>query len=208
MHGSRGWLVGMVGLLLLGAGPTARAEEADGLAMPRLQGRVRLGMGVEPSAIDAPGYSNAQSAKLSGASVLGDYYFGRFSTPAGDASGFRATTGVFLGSRLGLWGGYAPSVLSGNLFSVERHSFSLLAPPQVVDGASSDSTSVPYVGLGYSGASLKNGWGFSADLGLMALSPGNAARLGRALAGSQSLDDALRELRLSPLLQLGVSYQF
>jgi hypothetical protein len=208
MQALRWRLVGVVGLVLLGSGPAALAEEADGLAMPKLQGRIRLGMGVEPGGVDAAGYRSTAPAKLSGASVLGDYYFDRASSPTGDASGFRATTGVFLGSRLGLWGGVTPSVLSSNLFSVERHSFSLLAPPQAVEGASQDSANVPYVGLGYSGGSLKNGWGFSADLGLMALNPGNAARLGRALAGSQNLDDALRELRLSPILQIGVSYQF
>ena len=38
--------------------------------------------------------------------------------------------------------------------------------------------------------------------------PGNALRLGRALGGGQSLDDAVRELRIAPLLQVGVSYAF
>ncbi len=33
-------------------------------------------------------------------------------------------------------------------------------------------------------------------------------RLGRSLSGAQSLDDAVREMRMTPLLQLGVSYAF
>lgn len=126
----------------------------------------------------------------------------------GEASGFRATSGVFLGSRLGIWGGAAPTMLSGNLASLERHSFSLLTPPALADVASPERTATPYLGLGYSRASPTSGWGFSADLGLLTLNPGSAARLGRVFSGGQSLDDLLRELRLAPLLQLGVSYQF
>ena len=39
---------------------------------------------------------------------------------------------------------------------------------------------------------------------LIAQSPGGVLRLGRG----QSLDDVVRELRLEPVLQLGVSYSF
>jgi hypothetical protein len=61
--------------------------------------------------------------------------------------------------------------------------------------------------VGYTSLYGKSGWGFSADFGLMALSPGSAVKLGRVLGG-QSLDDVLRDMRLSPLVQLGVSYSF
>jgi hypothetical protein len=61
----------------------------------------------------------------------------------------------------------------------------------------------PYLGIGYSDASLRGGWGFSADLGLAAQSFGAARSL-----GSQSLDDTIRDMRLTPVLQLGVSYRF
>lgn len=69
---------------------------------------------------------------------------------------------------------------------------------------------VPYLGLGYTGLSLKGGWGLTADLGLVAEAPGNAGRVGRALFGSsnQSWDAALRDMRFSPVLQLGVNYAF
>jgi hypothetical protein len=197
------WL--LVGVLGLGFGPLAQADEAEGLTLPRLQGRVKLGMGVETGVADPYGGS---VGKLSGASVLGDYYFDRHTTREGDSSGFRATSGVFLGSQLGIWGGPAPVALSGNLFSVERHSFSLLTPPRGAEIANPDSGAVPYVGLGYSGVSPKGGWGFSADLGLMALNPGGAARLGRVIGSGQNLDDALREMRMSPLVQIGASYSF
>ena len=196
------WL--LVGAIGLGGGSLARADEAEGLTLPRLQGRVTLGMGVAAEAATLPG----SAGSLGSASVLGDYYFSRSSAHEDEASGFRATTGVFLGSRLGIWGGHAQAALSGSLISVERHSFSLLAPPQGADSASAENATLPYLGLGYSGGSLKSGWGFSADLGLLAQSPGSAVRLGRAFGGGQSLDDVLREMRLSPLLQVGVSYPF
>jgi hypothetical protein len=54
----------------------------------------------------------------------------------------------------------------------------------------------------------RSGWSFSADFGLVALAGGNMVRLGRVVGGSQSLDDLVRELRLSPVLQFGASYAF
>jgi hypothetical protein len=67
---------------------------------------------------------------------------------------------------------------------------------------------LPYLGLGYTGLSLKGGWGITADLGLALENPSSAARAGRALLGNQGLEQALREVRLSPMLQVGVSYAF
>jgi hypothetical protein len=64
----------------------------------------------------------------------------------------------------------------------------------------------PYVGVGYSDSSVRGGWGFSADLGLAAQNFG-LQRAARSL-GNQSLDDFVRDLRLTPVLQLGVSYRF
>lgn len=108
---------------------------------------------------------------LVAARLYSDYYL---ATPRlGDTGGARLTGGLLLGSR----------------------SRPLLA--EVPEGLQA----WPYVGVGYSGASARHGWGFNADLGLAAQSPG-ALRLG------QRLDDAVRELRLQPLLQLEVSYRF
>lgn len=67
---------------------------------------------------------------------------------------------------------------------------------------------LPYLGVGYTGLSLKGGWGITADLGLALENPGSAARAGRALFGNQGFEQALREVRLSPVLQVGVSYAF
>lgn len=80
--------------------------------------------------------------------------------------------------------------------------------------------SVPYAGIGYSTASppfagtgpqrglVSSTWSFSVDLGVMALAPRSSVRFGGADSSQGRLDDMLRELRLSPLLQLGVSYSF
>jgi hypothetical protein len=69
-------------------------------------------------------------------------------------------------------------------------------------------SALPYVGIGYSDYSLKSGWGFWADIGLVVQNPGSAMGLGRTLSGAQGVDDLMRELQLSPMLQLGVNYAF
>ena len=68
----------------------------------------------------------------------------------------------------------------------------------------------PYVGLGYStggvSANRWGGWGLSADIGVQAR--GSDLTLGRALESPAGVGELLRELRLTPVLQLGVSYAF
>jgi hypothetical protein len=78
-----------------------------------------------------------------------------------------------------------------------------LAPPAVsgADVNSGHSNTVPYLGLGFSAAPWRNRLAISADLGLV-------ADRGSALFGNQGLEGTLRELRLSPVLQLGVRYAF
>ena len=59
--------------------------------------------------------------------------------------------------------------------------------------------------LGFSSrdSGLRNGWGFRADLGLAAKNVWAAHSL-----GNQPLDDMVRDMRLTPVLQLGVSYRY
>ena len=71
-----------------------------------------------------------------------------------------------------------------------------------------DLVPVPYVGVGYSDLSTRSGWGFRADLGLMALQPQSAVKLGSTLSGAQGVDTWLNSMQLSPVLQIGVSYSF
>lgn len=196
----------LVGALGLTTAVTAQPVDGSGLSMPEFQGRIRLGMSVVSDPHDAG--AGAESSRLSAASVFGDYYFTRSQTSAGDSSGFRATSGMLLGSRIGSWGGPGISASGSSAFTVESHRFSLLNASALQSPDVGDNGAVPYVGLGYSGSSVKGGWGFSADLGLLALNAGGVARFGRSLSEGQSLDDTLREMRLSPMLQLGVSYSF
>lgn len=119
--------------------------------------------------------------KIGTVGLFGDVYFGE---PAvGNrvaASGFRATSGVVIGSRS----------LTG------------------MADATTDVSTVPYFGVGYSNAWPKSGWRVNADLGVVSHSPGGATGIGRVIGGSQSLDDLVRDLRLAPIVQLGVSYSF
>jgi hypothetical protein len=76
----------------------------------------------------------------------------------------------------------------------------------LVDNNGESTQTLPYLGIGYSGSSLRGSFSFSADLGLTAQNSGNQ-RLVRSVM-SQTLDDTLRELRFTPVLQFGVSYRF
>jgi hypothetical protein len=188
------------------------AIEGDGLTprtkapeWPRWQGRLSLGTST-PSLRADPMNRDSSTVTLSGASLLGDFYFTRSLRGIGDGGGFRATSGIFAGSRSTSLLSATPSA-SGRSFSVERRSLGSIGPSNSPETAA-DPAPVPYLGVGYTGLSSKGGWGFSADVGLMALSPSSVVKLGRAGGGNQNLDDVLREMRFSPLVQVGVSYSF
>jgi hypothetical protein len=138
-------------------------------------------------------------------SLAGDYYFSKdLADTARPPSGFRAS-GVLLIRQPGVslsdlaWSSRATTSLALPM----RQTYTALAEP-----ASPGLSAMPYLGIGYSDYSLKSGWGFWADIGLVVQSPGNALGMGRVLSGTQSVDDLMRELRLSPMLQLGVNYSF
>ncbi|HET9978212.1 MAG TPA: hypothetical protein VFQ20_12285 [Burkholderiaceae bacterium] len=115
--------------------------------------------------------------------LLGDYYFSGTRLGRSDrVGGLRATSGVLLGQRAAVLG----------------------APGAVHNTVNDLWAATPYVGLGWTSTSLRGGWGFSADLGLAARTGSGGLRV----SPTQSLDDALRELRLLPTIQVGVSYAF
>ena len=119
--------------------------------------------------------------KVGSVGLFGDVYFGGSAVDKrAAASGFRATSGLVIGSR----------------------------PLPGLADATIDTSTVPYFGVGYSNAWPKSGWRFNADLGVVSHSPGGATGIGRVIGGSQSLDDLVRDLRLAPVVQLGVSYSF
>jgi hypothetical protein len=132
--------------------------------------------------------------------LLGDVYFGADrAAPGLPASGFRATSGVLIGAR---------SPLLGAAGTADRRLFGASAAPIAPIEPALESATLPYVGIGYSNLWGKSGWSFSADLGVVSQSPANAVRFGRVFGGSQSLDDVIRDMRLGPVVQLGVSYSF
>ncbi len=192
--------------LALVAGATQAADDtklpaADGAqAWAKWQGRVSIGTAADWR--PALGIQDHAVYRPSSLSLFGDYYLSRALAGAVNTGGIRATGGVILGPR-SLALANLPGAGTGGNFSIGSRLFGTGAMPHSNDNTG-DTAALPYLGLGYTGLSARSGWSFSADLGLIAQSPGSAVRLGRG----QSLDDVVRELRLAPVMQLGVSYSF
>lgn len=169
----------------------------------RWQGRLSLGTMSSPSFMLG---ADSPALKLASASLMADYYLSRSLADTGPIGGFRATTGLIVGPRSALDTGQ-PYLQPGSVFSIGSRPLGHAPMPYTTDPGGETAT-LPYLGLGYTGLSPRNGWSYSADLGLVAQSPGNAVRLGRVFSGGQNLDNAIRDMRLAPLLQVGVSYAF
>lgn len=188
-----------------GAAPAA-AQAGHGLVAgsgdwlwPRLQARITVQTAtLAPVGLTHASDSGAAATRsVQGGAVLGDYVF---ATPA--FGSFRATSGLMLGAPGGapMWTA-APSARLG-LTLLD------LGPQAGSTGQADASSTVPYLGLGYSSDALWRSLSVSADVGLVAGRPAGFGQLGRAMFGSQGTDAALRELRLAPVLQLGVRYSF
>lgn len=168
---------------------------ADGDAQPRWQARLQLS-----SADGSDALPHFGGSRILSANVLGDYYL----TSSGFSSlhgGLRATGGLLLGplSMSQSSGGLA---LGSGPIAAGRRSVSMNGP----DAYSLEpSANLSYVGIGYTGRLKSSGFAFSADLGLMSGSVA-AMRLGRSSA--QGFEDAMRDLRFKPLLQLGLAYSY
>lgn len=189
---NRTWL--SLGLALAAAG----SQAADGLSAPRANGlwpQWQARIHLQTAALSAPGTGATQEIK--GGSVLGDYLLVQPSFGM-----FRATGGVVVGS---LSGTPLYKALPGQTLSMFVQDNGLR--PRLLAVAESP-PALPYLGLGFSGAPLAGGFSVSADLGLVAQSPGSSIELGRALLGNQGVERAFRELRLSPMAQLSVRYAF
>ncbi len=120
----------------------------------------------------------------------------------GEAGGLRLSGGLLLGDAAAAWrslGGLGP------IGSGLGHETAGLRPP---GRETLPQAGAGYLGIGYSLAPRPSGWGFQADLGLLAPWPRAPVRLGDAPSRSPSPAELIRELRLNPVLQLGVSYAF
>lgn len=183
-----GWWAGLLTATALAAQAGEGLQADDGTALwPSWQARLTLTMA-------DPAYGGTRTLRQ--ASLLGDLYLltHRAAAPTGWRGGLRATSGVVAGG-LGLAAPVSLAPLATQLQSLNEP---IGGEPPVW----------PYVGLGYSGLSLRSGLSVSADLGLVARQPGAASGLGRALLGQQGLDSALRQLDLSPMVRLGLNYSF
>lgn len=186
-----------LGLHLLAAFPLASLA-ANGLVAPAVetlwpQWHARIT--VQTAAVSPLSYSqwadgSSTARGLMGGAVLGDYYF---ATPALWA--FRVSGGWMTG-RLGgapLWAASAGPRLG---LSVQT-----AGNPTLVAGEGAGT--VPYLGLGFSGALWRNTLAITADVGWVA-----GGSLGKALFGNQGMERSLRELQLAPVLQVGLRYVF
>lgn len=182
------WIAGGLALVALAARAGDGLQVDDGSALwPSWQARLTLTMA-------DPAYGGTRTLRQ--ASLLGDVYLltHRGSAANGWRGGLRATSGLVAGG-LGLVTPVSLAPLSTQLSSLN----------EPVGG---EPAVWPYLGLGYTGLSLRGALSLSADLGLVARQPAGALGLGRALLGQQGLDSALRQLDLSPMVRLGLSYSF
>jgi hypothetical protein len=184
------------------------SANADRFAWSSFQSRIAFAPG-------APGWRadlapvERTGLQVGSLGLLGDVYFGGSKPAAGaPAGGFRATSGILIGARSPLLNSSASTPSAGGLYASNRRLFGASPGALGATDTSVDSSTVPYIGIGYTNLAAKSGWSFSADLGVVSQSPGNVVRFGRVFGGSQGLDDVVRDMRLAPVIQLGVSYSF
>lgn len=176
----------------------AAPARADGIASPGLKWQAR----VQLYSIDGSSAPRAYlgGSRLLSANLLGDYYL-TSSGFSGLSGGLRATGGMLMGP-LSLSQSSGGLALGDGMLAAGRRSLHL---GSLDSYALERSASLSYVGIGYTGRVLRSGLAFSADLGLMSGQIGGL-RLGRTSA--QGFEDAMRDLRFKPLLQLGLAYSY
>lgn len=216
------------GLLVLGAALPAHAQfgASFGLKLPQrstadqhgLQALLATGWrsrtilltsgsGLDTGLGDQLVSANGDGLRVRGVRVLEDYFFS-------PASGFRATGGMIGGASITPWLPSANPLGSARSLSLSVPRLGWGSPiTNTVDpldgGSAATTTAVPYVGAGFSSPSRDGLWQFSADLGLISRSPASVGKISRVLTnGLSSVDDTLHEMRLQPMLQVGLSYAF
>lgn len=164
----------------------ASAQAAEGLRLPGLEETPRWQARVQLLSSDA-----LSGTRLLSASLLGDYYLSTRSRGLRLSGGLMSGPMSLLGSGAGLAVG-GPQAIS-------------LGQRSLAGNTNESALHQPYVGIGYSSQGL--GWGFSADLGV-AMRGGAGLSLRNSDAFAQSLDQSLRSLQFTPLVQMGLFYRF
>lgn len=182
-------------LLSLGA-LASTAAWADGDLHPRWQARLQLNS--SDSAADPTPHLGG--SRVLSANLLGDYYLTR-SGLSGVSGGLRATGGVMLGPLSMALSSGGLALGSGPVAAGRRSLMASSLDSSLLEGSSN----LSYLGIGYTGRVRGSGLAFSADLGLMSGAYAGL-RLGRSSA--QGFEDAMRDLRFKPLLQLGLAYNY
>lgn len=186
----------------------ASAAEGEGLQLntaPRWQARLQLSS--QDGSVNGLEAQRYGGSRLLSANLLGDYYL-TGSGLGGIRGGLRATGGMLLGP-MSLSQASAGLALGGSAFqlgqnvAIGQRSLGLLSPNS---DATDPSASLSYMGIGYTGQTLRGGFSFSADLGLVSNTNIAGLRLGRSNAAG--IEDVLRDLRYKPVLQLGLSYSY
>ena len=190
-----GWLV--VGVLTLFAPARAQSQPLSHAEAPGLRWQARLQL----SQVDNQDSGSGRSSRSLSAALLGDYYLTGSGLGAGVRGGLRATGGLMMGSLSVTQSGSGLTLSAQSMSLGQSLAVGLRAVGTLADRSDPGST-LPYIGIGYSGISQRGGWGFSADLGLINR---NSLRLGNSLG---SVDEALRDNRLMPVLQFGLSYSY
>lgn len=197
-------LAAVSSLVVAGVSPAHAAEgldmsaELSRNAWPRLQGRLQLNtVDMTPS---RNGEQGASGSRLLSASLLGDYYLTGSWLGQRSSGGLRATSGLLMGPMSLTLSGASLGARNG--LSLNHQSFSLWS-----DGGDY-STTLPYIGIGYTGQSTRGTWGFKADFGLIGVGSNSGLRLGNSSNPLQGLDETLRDMRFKPVIQLGMSYAF
>lgn len=171
----------------------------DRKAFTSWQGRLQLSQAQDG---DGLSFDARNGSRLLSANLLADYYLTGSGLGAGTRGGLRATGGLMLGPMsllqsssgvaLGQGAAVSPSLSAG------RRSLSLLTGPD-----REPNLSLSYVGVGYTSYSLRGGWAFSADVGVVG---GGASSL--RLGNSAPQAELSQDLRYKPVVQFGVSYSF
>jgi hypothetical protein len=144
--------------------------------------------------------------------IFGDYYLTGPGFGGGEISGgLRVTSGLAFGAHAAPLPAARPSGLLGHGRMASwsdrvsgGQGFGIQHPVQ--DPAARQA--LPYIGLGYTTLSARQRWSVSADIGLGGLRAGERVRFGSSNGHAQQVENILNDLRMAPVLQLGISYAF